>query len=240
MTLLDLTKKTQLILEKRGISNPPKSRVGLAIDISGSMMDEYQNGLVQKTVDRILAIAQKFDDNGEIDVWTFHNKPSTAPVATAQSFGNYVKECILDNPKISKWGGTSYAPVLNLILDHYYRGITTVKKEGGFLGFGAKKTVEHKQAENVDIPALMLFITDGDNDDKSATDKLLEDSKTFSIYWQLVGVSNQCDFKYLKKKADELPNVGFAHLPDLNASDEVILEALITPEFTNWIKNRQQ
>jgi hypothetical protein len=162
MALIDLKKKTRIVLDKRALPQPPHCRVGLCIDISGSMHNEYQDGLVQETVDRLLAIAGTFDDNGEMEVWTFNQGYSTPPVARAADFGSYVKKEILDNPKVDKWGGTNYAPVMNAVLDTYFRGASVVTS-GGL--FGLFKKTEQQSPKDTHIPALCLFITDGDNSD---------------------------------------------------------------------------
>jgi hypothetical protein len=239
MSLIDLTKKAQIVLEKKGLKNITPMRVGFAIDISGSMRDEYQDGLVQKTFDRILAIAKNIDSNGEMDVWTFHTKPSIAPMATEGDYLTYVEKKILNNSNISKWGGTAFEPVLKLTLDHYYRGITTIKKEGGFLGFGSKNKVEIKESEDVNLPAMVMLITDGESDssDRKKTEQLFIDSQNYKIYFNLVAVSNQANFGFLEQMADKYDNVGFVHLKNLNASDEEVFEAVITEEVVRFINN---
>lgn len=233
MSLIDLKKKTRIVLDKRALPQPPRCRVGLCIDISGSMQNEYQDGLVQATVDRLLAIAGTFDDNGEMEVWTFNQGVSTPPVARASDYGDYVKKAILDNRNVSKWGGTSYAPVMNAVLDAYFRG-ETVAAAGGFLGF-FKKT-EQRPARDTHIPALCLFLTDGDNSDEAAAATILREAKRYRIYWQLVGMGNDTDFRFIKKMADELPNAGFCHFPNLRISDEAIYETLLTSELCEWLR----
>jgi hypothetical protein len=105
MALIDLKKKTRIVLDKRALPQPPHCRVGLCIDISGSMHNEYQDGLVQETVDRLLAIAGTFDDNGEMEVWTFNQGYSTPPVARAADFGSYVKKGDPRQPEGGQVGG---------------------------------------------------------------------------------------------------------------------------------------
>ena len=232
MSLIDLKKKTRIVLEKRALPQPPRCRVGLCIDISGSMHNEYQDGLVQETVDRLLAVAGTFDDNGEMEVWTFNQKYSTPPVARAADFGNYVKKAILDNPDVDKWGGTNYAPVMNAVLDTYFRGERVTS--GGFLGM-FKKT-EQRAPRDIHIPALCLFITDGDNTDEAEAEKILREARQHQIYWQLIGIGTDTDFRFIKKMADDLPNAGFCVFPSLRVSDEAIYEALLTSELCDWLR----
>ena len=71
---INLEKRTQqvgIILAKRGLPVAPKTRVGVALDVSGSAKHFYENGVIQETLDRLLAVAMKFDDDGNLDAWTF-------------------------------------------------------------------------------------------------------------------------------------------------------------------------
>jgi len=233
MALIDLKKKTRIVLDKRALPQPPRCRVGLCIDISGSMHNEYQDGLVQETVDRLLAIAGTFDDNGEMEVWTFNQGYSTPPVARAADFGSYVRKAILDNPKVDKWGGTNYAPVMNAVLDTYFRGERVVTS-GGL--FGLFKKTEQQAPKDTHIPALCLFITDGDNSDAAAAERILSEAQKYQIYWQLIGIGNDTDFRFIKRMADDLPNAGFCHFPNLRVSDDAIYEALLTRELCEWLR----
>lgn len=62
-----LKKNVGVILEKKNLNNVV-ARVGLVLDISGSMRKLYKNGTVQNVVERILAVASRFDDDGQLDV----------------------------------------------------------------------------------------------------------------------------------------------------------------------------
>ena len=100
MTSISLLKKTAgVILEKKKLTNVT-ARVGLILDISGSMRTLYKNGTVQKVVERILAVASKFDDDGALDVWVYDNEFSRLKSVTERDFGNYVNEYILSNDMI--------------------------------------------------------------------------------------------------------------------------------------------
>jgi hypothetical protein len=238
MGLIELTKKAQIVLEKKGAKNIKPMRVGFAIDISGSMKDEYDDGIVQTTFDRILSIAKNLDNNGEMDVWTFNIIPSVAPMAVEADYGTYIKRKILDNSNISKWGGTAFEPVLKLTLDHYFRGIKTIKKEGAFLGiFGGKKIEEIKKPKDIELPAMVILITDGESSisDNDLTDLLFKDSEKYNIYFNLVAVSNQANFSFLEKMAKKYKNVGFVNIKNLKATDEEILDLVITDEVVSFL-----
>lgn len=236
MSFIDLEKREQkvgIILEKRNILKAPIVRVGMACDISGSTQPLYKDGHIQETVDRLLAIAGKFDDNGEMDMWSFTEDYDALEVATKDDYGSYVEKHILHNNSITKWGGTHYGPVMNAAVDFYFRG--HVEHKGGFLGFGAKDVVV--EAENTHIPALVLFITDGANGDHAAAAKILRDAQKYPLYWSMVGVGDPKEFGFLQQMADELPNVGFINMSSLKVSDDEIYEQLISEEFCTWVKN---
>ncbi|MFL6555983.1 MAG: VWA domain-containing protein, partial [Bacillus sp. (in: firmicutes)] len=76
MSSISLLKKTAgIVLEKKKLANVV-ARVGLVLDISGSMRGLYKNGTVQKVVERILAVASQFDDDGSLDIWVYDNEYS--------------------------------------------------------------------------------------------------------------------------------------------------------------------
>ena len=76
-----LKRKVGIVLEKRQLPQVT-CEVKFALDISGSMQSLYDNGTVQALTDRLLAVASRFDDNGEMEVWTFTNGFSEAPLVT--------------------------------------------------------------------------------------------------------------------------------------------------------------
>ena len=65
--LIDMSKGSKIDMTKH------IARVALAMDYSGSMDWLFDNGSVQKTVSRLLPIALRFDDNGELESWLFSN-----------------------------------------------------------------------------------------------------------------------------------------------------------------------
>lgn len=230
---LEKRKKTvRIILEKRQILKAPTMRAGLALDITGSSRKLYTDGIMQEANDRMLAVAGQFDDNGEMDMWAFTTGFDRLRAARAADYGTYVQQHILDNPAVTKWGNTAYAPVLNDMVDLYFRGET--KEEGGFLGlFGKKK---HIRAQNTHIPALAMLITDGQNSesDKAPTDAIFAAAQQYPMYWSLVGVGDPTEFGFLEEMADKYPNVGFVNFSSLNITDEVLYEKVITQELCNW------
>lgn len=90
MATIDLQKKSvKIVLEKKQLTKVT-ARVGLVLDITGSMRTLYKNGTVQNVVERILAMADQFDDNGLLDVWVYDSEFSRLKPVSEKDFSGYV------------------------------------------------------------------------------------------------------------------------------------------------------
>lgn len=245
-----LKKKVGIVLEKRKL---PKitSEVKFALDISGSMEGLYKNGTVQRLVDRCLAVATQFDDDGNMEAWTFTNGFDRLQDITEAQHDGYVNKRILNNSSISKWGGTSYAPVCRDILQNTFtreeivRTSEIVEEKAGFLGklFGKKDTAkevfhESRQLVSADTehPALVIFITDGECGDARDAERVIIESQKNNIYWLMIGIGRD-NFRVLRELGDKYPNVGFEKFDDIEGiSDEDFYMKLLNQEFCDWAK----
>ncbi len=246
---INLEKRKQavgIVLAKRGITTAPTTRVGVALDVSGSARGFYTSGVMQETLDRLLAVAIKFDDNGELDAWTFDNNVHALPTITAADEGKYVKRAIMESGN-DMWNGTSYAPAFRAAMKHYFGGSAVAQAAAAtksFLGglFGKKPVVEAAPvASSTDKqePAMLLFITDGANDDRDEAARVLrEAARTSPMYFNMIGIGPSSYFDFLKEMADELPNVGFVNLSSLNMTDEELYEKVVSQEFCDWVKKQ--
>lgn len=93
------------------------ARVALAMDYSGSMSNLFRNGSVQETVSRLLPIALRFDDNGELESWLFSNGSERLAAVTKDNYSTYVRKVM--NKANMSMGGTNYAPVLKEMVSYY-------------------------------------------------------------------------------------------------------------------------
>ncbi len=251
MALIDLEKKVGIVLEKRNLPKPPPTRVGLVIDGSGSMTKLYHRGVVQSAVDRLLAVASKFDDDGNLDAWMFNHQSHPLPQATAGDYANYVKSKILSRYPID--GGTHLEPVMRDVTEFYFpeeiapKPATPAKAPGFWsrlFGSGSSPQLQpdapHAGAakRSAGIPAYVLVITDGENSDPRATERLLARGAGdgIPIFWQMVGIGDE-NFRFLRTAADFNANVGFCAIPDLaKTSDEALFERILSEKFINWIR----
>ncbi|MGX6441739.1 vWA domain-containing protein [Neobacillus sp. K501] len=213
MATINLMKKTVgVILEKKKLTDVV-ARVGLVLDISGSMRNLYKNGTVQKVVERILAVASKFDDDGTLDVWVYDNEFSRLKSVTERDFDNYVEDYILKNDLIHKFGRNDEPSVMEDVIQKY--------------------TLEQPSKE----PAFIVFINDGGC--KKTIKKPIVNSSSKPIFWQFVGIGDS-NFETLEKldtmEGRFIDNANFFHIKDIvKISDEELYNKLLD-EFPSWLK----
>jgi len=217
MATIDLQKKSvKIMLEKKQITHV-KARVGLVLDITGSMRTLYKNGTVQRVVERILAVASQFDDDGLLDVWVYDNEFSRLKPVSERDFEGYVNRIILENDLIHKFGRNDEPPVMKDVLKKYM------------------------QEDDSQDPAFVVFINDGGC--KKTIKSIIEASATKPLFWQFVGIGNG-NFEFLQKidtlEGRFVDNANFIHIEDIDAiSDEQLYEALLN-EFPSWLKEARE
>ncbi|WHZ59354.1 vWA domain-containing protein [Metabacillus hrfriensis] len=217
MSSINLMKKTAgIVLEKKKLTGVV-ARVGLVLDISGSMRSLYKNGTVQKVVERILAVASQFDDDGMLDVWVYDNEFSRLPSVTERDFENYVNLQILNSDTIHKFGRNDEPPVMYDVMNKYL-----------------------KEDPSKD-PAFIVFINDGGC--KRTIKKPVVSSSDKPIFWQFVGVGNS-NFEVLENldtmEGRFIDNANFFHVQDIDAiTDEQLYDRLLN-EFPDWIREAKE
>lgn len=219
---IDLSKRAEkvgIILTKKQIRDIP-CQVKLAIDRSGSMDDLYRKKVVQDVVERVLAIGMNIDKDKVIDIWAFHTDSFELPSGTTNNIENFVDREIVR--KISA-GGTEYAPVMKDIVDS-----SAPVKSGFFSKLLGKKPVSTD-------PSLAIFITDGENFDQTAAEKVILESQSKDLYWVLIGIGGG-NFSFIEHLGDKYPNAGYLKIDDIeNISDESLYENIISQEFADWV-----
>ncbi|MDN4086423.1 vWA domain-containing protein [Paenibacillus polymyxa] len=211
-----LKKNAQLVLTKKNLTNVT-ARVGLVLDISGSMRSLYKNGTVQKVLERIVAVASSLDDDGVLDVWVYDHRFSRLPSVTENDVDNYVEKHILSNDYLPKFGRNDEPPVMRDVI--------------------AKYTKEEPSSD----PAFVIFINDGgvkrgkgDNIDNAVIDSSGE-----PIFWQFIGVG-ESDFGVLKKldniEGRVVDNANFFQIQDIESMEDNQLYELLLNEFPSWLQ----
>lgn len=203
--------KTVVSLEKStGVSfNNLKSRVNLVLDYSGSMQDMYMDGTVQEVVTKILPLALKFDDNGELDCYLFSNSFKKMKGCTERNYHNYVKDVI--KPNIYNMHGTHYGPVLRDILNH----------------------------DKSSIPTFTIFITDGNNSDPAMTDDIIRQYSTANGFIMFVGIGGAEFWYLRRLDTLDgraVDNTGFVEFTNIRNVDETTLYEKLLSEYASWLK----
>jgi hypothetical protein len=135
--VLNMAKTFELNMQKKGVVTFPILRTRAAIDASGSMDNNFASGYVSTSVDRFIAAALKFDDNGELEIGFFNTRFLETPVAVLEDAGVYMQT---KARTISASGGTEFEPIVEWTLEDDTReGAPGQQQEsGGFFG-GLKK-----------------------------------------------------------------------------------------------------
>lgn len=192
------------------------ARVALAMDYSGSMSNMFANGAVQDVITRLLPIALKFDDNGELESWLFSEGYERMAPVTASNYEGYVKNVMMRAKMYM--GGTNYAPALKDMVKYY------------------------KDKHPSTIPSFIMFITDGDNWDEHETNAIVRELSNYNMFVQFVGIGSGSSFSYLKS-LDDMPgrkhdNTGFIAVKDMNKMDDQQLYAEMLRQYNDWLNNK--
>lgn len=208
--LVSLVKPLVFELKKKNLETTV-ARVGLVLDISGSMVPRFKNGTVQSIVNKTLPLAVQFDDDGELDFWFYG---TTARKMDSVNLKNYTtavpedwKHLILD------LGGRNNEPiVMRMVVDEY---------------------------KDTKIPAYVLFITDGGVNQKKEIQNIITEASHLPIFWQFVGVGGK-NYGILEKldtmTGRYVDNAGFFALDDFKKVSNEELYARLLEEFPSWLE----
>ena len=217
MSTISLKKKTaSIVLEKKQLTGVT-AKVGIVLDITGSMRKLYRDGVVQEVVERVLAVASQFDDDGELDVWVYDNEFSRLPAATEEIFMGYVEKNILSNDSVHKFGRNDEPKVMKDVIQKYTK------------------------EEPSDVPVFLVFINDGGC--KAGIKKFIVESSTQPIFWQFIGIGDS-NFDVLRKldtmEGRFVDNANFFHVPDIDqVTDEELYNQMLN-EFPEWLKEAKE
>ena len=208
--LVSLVKPLVFELKKKNLETTV-ARVGLVLDISGSMCQRFKNGTVQEIVNKTLPLAVQFDDDGELDFWYYG---TTARRMKSVNLENYTEAVPVDWKRLMmELGGRNNEPtVLKMVVDAY---------------------------KNTKIPAYVLFITDGGVNHKKEIQNIITEASHLPIFWQFVGVGGQ-NYGILERldtmTGRYVDNAGFFALDDFKKVSNEELYARLLEEFPSWLE----
>lgn len=209
--LVSLVKPLVFELKKKNLETTV-ARVGLVLDISGSMSQRFKNGTVQEIVNKTLPLAVQFDDDGELDFWYYG---TTARRMKSVNLDNYTEAVPADWKRLMmELGGRNNEPtVLKMVVDAY---------------------------KNTKVPAYVLFITDGGVNHKKEIQNIITEASHLPIFWQFVGVGGQ-NYGILERldtmTGRYVDNAGFFALDDFKKVSNEELYARLLEEFPKWLED---
>ena len=208
--LISLVKPLVFELKKKNLESTV-AKVGLVLDISGSMVPRFKNGTVQSIVNKTLPLAVQFDDDGELDFWFYG---TTARQMDSVNLKNYTK-AVPDDWKhlMMELGGRNNEPiVMRMVVDEY---------------------------KDTKIPVYVLFITDGGVNQKREIQNIITEASHLPIFWQFVGVGGK-NYGILEKldtmTGRYVDNAGFFALDDFKKVSNEELYARLLEEFPSWLE----
>jgi uncharacterized protein YegL len=207
--LVSLSKAAAVSLRKSGLDPAQRAAVYLVLDHSGSMSGYYGNGAVQRLAEQVLGLSTNLDDDGTVPVVYFGSKASK-PVDV--SLSDYAGAVQRTHVKV-EWGSTDYVSAIDAVRKHYRKS-------------GAKD------------PALVVFQTDGQPDDRYAVEQALRDASGEPVFWAFVGFG--WDVSFLQNldtlSGRRVDNASFYHAADPASVPDADLYDGITGEFASWIR----
>ena len=197
-------------LKKKNLEDTT-AHVVLAINISDSMENSYDNGIIQGIVNKILPIAIHFDENSELDFWHYANKSRQKIIVNMKNYESSV-------PKDWEYLTDLFGSMNN----------ETVIME---------KIIE--EYKNSNVPVYVIFVTDGGIYEESKIKKLIIESSRLPIFWQFVGASGSdygiiANLNNIKDKYVE--NTNFFSIDDFEAISNSELYSQLLNKFPSWLK----
>lgn len=245
-SIIDLTKKSLIQLEKRNLLDV-QARVALVLDASGSMNWQYNNGDVQKIVNRLMPLAINFDDDGSFECWAFAQLTTQLDDVTLTNVNNFVNQTYggwRDWRVGQRWNDE--IPAIQAVIDYYYPNRPQNAQKVGFFDklqqhFQPPKTPNVKTQNG--LPVYVLFISDGGVGSSRKMQKILTECANLPIFWQFVGVGGK-DYGVLEKldsmTGRVIDNCGFFQLDNITSVSDDRLYELLLDEFPQWLNNAKR
>lgn len=199
---LALAAKAALDVLERKKKADMSARVALMLDISVSMQPFFENGSVDDLVRRVLGMGFQIDDDGVIDAFLFGSEAYDHGPITERNYHGFTE----DVPRLYPFEtNTMYGQAMQTVIEHYQ------ERPGG-------------------DPVLVLFVTDGDTNDKELTEKMLRLAASRPIFWQFIAIGKK---PRTIREGDWLPE-GFSflqHLPEMKGRlvDNLAVASVETP-----------
>jgi hypothetical protein len=166
--LVSLAKAADQAVQATKLPAGHVAKVALTIDCSGSMSGLFWSGEVQRIAERVLALATRLDDDGDIEVFAFGSGARYVGTINLSNYQGAVRSMGID----ANMGGTNYEAAIREVLKHY--------------GFGGGALSRFRKADRA-VPVYNLFLTDGDPTSGHA-EKALIDASAHPMFVQFIAL----------------------------------------------------
>ena len=221
--LVDLAKRASVSLEKAGLGDLPAMQVYAVLDASWSMDHLYDNKTVQNVAERILAAAAILDDDGSVPLIRFGEQAVELDPIDLTNFAGHIGRQIGRDYD----SDTLYAPPLELVRDHEPDSWHDVDGK----------------LQSSTMPRLVFFMTDGQNGDMAATERVLRELSKTPTFVVMVGIGDE-DFSELKKLENLdgrlTQNVKVLTYKDIGAVSEDQLYHDIIEPLPTWLEKARE
>ncbi|WP_028778336.1 VWA domain-containing protein [Shimazuella kribbensis] len=198
-----------------------KARVILVIDSSGSM--EYHNpplfsgGVVQRSLERVVPIADMLDDDHKMEVWFFGSREIRSETVKLETMANYIHRNKKDKKKAG-WDNNEPKVIRDIV-----------------------KWVKKNPSE---YPTLVLFWSDGGVDKDAEIERLIRESADLPIFWMFLGLG-RANYGILRRldglsgryvNGVDVDNTGFKEIDDIERKEDSWLYDIIISNMAKWVR----
>jgi hypothetical protein len=205
------------------------AKIGLCMDISGSMSRSYSDGTVQMIVNKLFPVAVQFDDNGAMDFWYYGSTCKRMPAVTLSNYQNAVP-ATWNSLMTQLGGGTDACKAMD--------AITALYASNSLLG-----AVTALFKPKLPLPAYVLFITDGEVFDRNGIKERLIKASRYPIFWQFIGAGGR-NYGILQElgaiQGRYVDNANFFALDDFRSVSDAELYERLLEKFPRWLTEMQQ
>ncbi|MDR0433995.1 MAG: VWA domain-containing protein [Gracilibacteraceae bacterium] len=188
-------------------------RVVMVADASGSMYQMYENGRVQRAIDKLFPLATVLHDSASMDFWAF--------AAKSRQFDPVLMENVRSYSFDVSGGYERWMSMLN----YQYNNEAEAMRDIMMIYASSRE------------PVLTLFLTDGNLSGEWQIEEVLLKTSKFPVFWQFIGLRGS-EFGILEQVA-ELPgrfsaNANFLKLGDIDDINETELYSRLLAAVCHW------
>lgn len=235
--ILDITKELAAARVRASLPEIRAIDVRQAIDCSGSMIDNFRAGQVDRALAQMAVFAKEFDDDGSLPYGFFNSGWQTIGSGST-SIANFAPSMAYPNTPWFVGGGTCYmCAINNLLPEASGKKPKALKKSLTERVMGWLKPEVEEAVIRLSKPIYFSLLTDGHADDRAEFTEMIAGLHP-QIFFQLVAIGSQIrdkDFRYEESVAS---NFSAVYITDpQTTSDAEFYDELFNNRFKEWASN---